>query len=268
MLRSAFPVPAAWRRASRESTPPAEPRVQHDRTLSQVVRGLTWIGSAFLVASAAVVVWAVFRTVGVDDLLVALTVAGLGLGLPAIAAFVIAWILHSLGQRDAEVDEDAEAGEIASPARAPLANVAWGYAAAVLACIAAWGLRVALDPLLGLQVTYAPLLLSVAFAAWYGGLGPAVLATLLGAGISWFGYLSPRDRYGALSIDDAVQLGSTAGRRFASAASLRRCARRASARTRSLATCLRARRGSKGPVRSSRASATASRSRCSRSPMP
>src|SRR6185437_6928340 len=65
---------------------------------------------------------------------------------------------------------------------------------AVLACIAAWGLRALLDPLLGAQITYAPLLLSVAFAAWYGGLGPAVFATLLGAAISWYGYLSPRER--------------------------------------------------------------------------
>ena len=212
MLRSAFSVPAAWRRASREPMPPqGDARVQRDRTLSQIVRGLTWVGSAFLVASAAVVVWAVFRTVGVDDLLVALTVAGLGLGLPAIAAFVVAWILHSLGQRDVEAGDDEEAGETESPAPAPLANLAWGYAAAVLACIAAWGLRVALDPLLGAQITYAPLLLSVAFAAWYGGLGPAVLATLLGAGIAWFGYLSPRDRFGALSIDDAVQLGLYCG---------------------------------------------------------
>ena len=53
--------------------------------------------ATFLVAaSAAVIVWAVFRTTGVDDLVVALTVAGLGLGLPAIVAFVVAWILNSL----------------------------------------------------------------------------------------------------------------------------------------------------------------------------
>ena len=78
-------------------------RLEHDRTLSQIAHGLTWIGGAFLVASGAVIVWAVFRTVGVDDLLVALTVAGLGLGLPAIVAFVVAWILNSLGHPDAEL---------------------------------------------------------------------------------------------------------------------------------------------------------------------
>ena len=182
--------------------------MEHDRTLSQIARGLTWIGGAFLVASAAVIVWAVFRTVGVDDLLVALTVAGLGLGLPAIVAFVVAWILNSLGHSDVDAEEDESAVEAVPAApRSQIATLAWGYAVAVLACIAAWGLRVALDPLLGQQVTYAPLLLSVAFAAWYGGLGPALLATLLGAAISWYAYLSPRDRFEVLDVDDAVQLG-------------------------------------------------------------
>jgi hypothetical protein len=180
--------------------------LEHDRTLSQIAHGLTWIGGAFLIASGAVIVWAIFRTVGVDDLLVALTVAGLGLGMPAIVAFVVAWILNSLGHADAESDDEAPAIEV-SPQRPNLTTVAWAYAVAVLACIAAWGLRVMLDPLLGQQVTYAPLLLSVAFAAWYGGLGPAALATLLGAAISWYAYLSPRDRFGALDVDDAVQLG-------------------------------------------------------------
>jgi PAS domain S-box-containing protein len=182
--------------------------LEHDRTLSQIAHGLTWIGGGFLVASGAVIVWAVFRTVGVDDLLVALTVAGLGLGLPAIVAFVVAWILNSLGHGDLEADEAVAESETPAPLMRPaLTSVAWAYAVAVLACIAAWGLRVALDPLLGQQVTYAPLLLSVAFAAWYGGLGPAAFATLLGAGISWYAYLSPSDRFGALDIDDAVQLG-------------------------------------------------------------
>ena len=181
--------------------------MEHDRTLSQIAQGLTWIGGGFLVASAAVIVWAVFRTVGVDDLLVALTVAGLGLGLPAIVAFVVAWILNSLDQSGADADDLEPAGEATMQLAPAMPGVAWGYAIAALACIAAWGVRILLDPLLGQQITYAPLLLSVAFAAWYGGIGPAAFATLLGAGISWYGYLSPRDRFGALGIDDAVQLG-------------------------------------------------------------
>ncbi|MGE5171920.1 MAG: PAS domain S-box protein [Rudaea sp.] len=211
MHRPAFSLPNAWRRPKAADPPASQDRKgpERDRTLFQIARGLTWIGGGFLVASAAVIVWAVFRTVGVDDLLVALTVAGLGLGLPAIVAFVVAWILNSLSHPDAEPEDDTAQSEVPLPAgqRSALTSAVWGYAVAVLACTAAWGLRILLDPVLGQQVSYAPLLLSVAFAAWYGGLGPAVFATLLGAGIAWFGYLSPRDRFGALDIDDAVQLG-------------------------------------------------------------
>ncbi len=186
-------------------TPTAEAPLQHDRTLSQVARGLTWIGGAFLIASAAVIVWAVFRTVGVDDLIVALTVAGLGLGLPAIVAFVVAWVLNSLGHDAESVDADEEPAQPAT--RAQLTDAALAYAIAVLACIAAWALRAMLDPLLGQQMSYSPMLMAVAFAAWYGGLGPALLATLLGGAIAWFAYLSPTNRFGSLSIEDSVQLG-------------------------------------------------------------
>src|SRR6185436_8461379 len=184
-----------------------ETGLEHDRTLAQIARGLTWIGAAFVAASAAVIVWAVFRTTGVDDLVVALTVAGLGLGLPAIVAFVVAWILNSLGHEDAEAaDQEAEPDATAT-ARMNLASVALGYGVAVFASVVAWALRAALDPLLGNQVAYAPLLLSVAFTAWFGGLGPAVLATILGGLVSWYAYLNPNEHFGALSIQDSVQLG-------------------------------------------------------------
>jgi hypothetical protein len=130
MHRPAFPLPNAWRRPKAED-PPARREgkgPEHDRTLFQIARGLTWIGGGFLVASAAVIVWAVFRTVGVDDLLVALTVAGLGLGLPAIVAFVVAWILNSLGHPDAESDLDVTQSEAQAPAvqRSVLTNAVWG----------------------------------------------------------------------------------------------------------------------------------------------
>src|SRR5690349_13238624 len=121
MLRPAFPLPSAWRRPRNEENARErdESRVEHDRALSQIARGLTWIGGTFLVASAGVIVWAVFRTVGVDDLLVALTVAGLGLGLPAIVAFVVAWILNSLGHADSDADDDLPASEAAVAQRPP-----------------------------------------------------------------------------------------------------------------------------------------------------
>ena len=67
-----------------------------------------------------------FRTVGVDDLLVALTVAGLGLGLPAVVAFVVAWILNSLGSSDVDAEEDELAAEPEPRPKPMVAGAAWG----------------------------------------------------------------------------------------------------------------------------------------------
>ena len=184
-----------------------EAGLEQGKTLSQIARGLTWIGAVFVVASAAVIVWAVFRTVGVDDLIVALTVAGLGLGLPAVVAFVVAWILNSLGHDDAEAGERDVDAVAEAPAHIDVAGGALRYGVAVFASIAAWALRMVLDPLLGQQVAYSPLLLAVAFSAWFGGLGPAVVATILGGGIAWYAYLNPAEHFGPLSIPDSVQLG-------------------------------------------------------------
>ena len=187
-------------------SPSAEAGLEQDRTLAQIARGLTWVGGAFLVASAAVIVWAVFRTVGVDELVVALAVAGLGLGLPAIVAFVVAWVLNSLGH-DAEAAEQDSIDTPQGGGRTEYLELARIYGVAIVACVVAWALRALLDPLLGDQVAYAPMLMSVAFAAWYGGLGPAVFATFLGGAIAWYAYLTPMDRFGALEIEDFVQLG-------------------------------------------------------------
>jgi PAS domain S-box-containing protein len=184
-----------------------EARLEQGKALSQIARGLTWIGAAFLVASAGVIVWAVFRTVGVDDLIVALTVAGLGLGLPAVVAFVVAWVLNSIGHDDPEAGEHDVDAAVAAPVRVDVARVALRYGVAVFAALAACALRAALDPLLGQQVAYSPLLLAVAFAAWFGGLGPALVATVLGGAIAWYAYLNPAHHFGPLSIPDSVQLG-------------------------------------------------------------
>ncbi|HEX5008809.1 MAG TPA: DUF4118 domain-containing protein, partial [Planctomycetota bacterium] len=64
---------------------------------------------------------------------------------------------------------------------------------ALAAVLAGWGARVALTPLIGPTalpfITFFP---AVAWAAWYGGLLPAVLTTVGGALVAnWF-FLEPR----------------------------------------------------------------------------
>ena len=78
---------------------------------------------------------------------------------------------------------------------------AYGGAAAVT--LAAVFLRWFLDPWLGDGVPYITLYGAVAIAVWFGGVGPAVLAMLLGYGIVKVRYIEPR---GMLAIDGATGL--------------------------------------------------------------
>jgi PAS domain S-box-containing protein len=80
------------------------------------------------------------------------------------------------------------------------------YALAILAAIAAVYLRVLLTPLLGSSNPYHTIWLAVIFSAWYCGLGPSIVTTLLSALGVWYWLLPPprswffRDRVDAYSL--------------------------------------------------------------------
>ncbi len=67
------------------------------------------------------------------------------------------------------------------PASYGLGPAVWRYTVAVLAVAAASLLRLSLDPILADNSPYLIFLPAVAAAAWYGGLGPGLVATGLGA---------------------------------------------------------------------------------------
>src|SRR6185503_7807921 len=73
------------------------------------------------------------------------------------------------------------------------------YAVAVAAVVAAVGLRLLLQPLLGASVPYLQFLPATLLAAWYGGFGPGALATALAAVIAMELYLPPA----GLAVGDA-----------------------------------------------------------------
>ncbi len=56
------------------------------------------------------------------------------------------------------------------------------YAAALVAVVAATFARMWLDRALHGDLPFATYFAALAFAAWYGGLGPALVALALGAG--------------------------------------------------------------------------------------
>lgn len=81
------------------------------------------------------------------------------------------------------------------PSRKPRSRFAapWvAYLVAVLAVVVATGVRRMLDPVLGDTLKFVALFPAVAFAAWYGGLGPGIVAMLAGAGLADFFLFEPR----------------------------------------------------------------------------
>ena len=105
---------------------------------------------------------------------------------------------------------------------------AFRYALAMLAAVAALFLRDLLTPLLGNHNTYHTVWLAVVFSAWYCGLGPSIVTTLLGTLGVWYWFLPPphswiiqdrTDAYGLLGFlvfsGAIIALGESNRRGFA-----------------------------------------------------
>lgn len=105
---------------------------------------------------------------------------------------------------------------------------AFRYALAVLGAFTALLFRGLLTPLLGNQNLYETVWLAVVFSAWYCGLGPSILTTLLGALGVWYFFLPPyrswviqdrADVYGMLGFlvfsSAIIALGASNRRGFA-----------------------------------------------------
>ncbi|HEX4927713.1 MAG TPA: ATP-binding protein [Burkholderiales bacterium] len=90
-------------------------------------------------------------------------------------------------------------------AKAPWLPAAYGGAAAVT--LGAVLLRWFLDPWLGEAVPYITLYGAVSIAVWFGGVGPAVLATVLGYAIANVRYIAPEGALEIAAPADAIALG-------------------------------------------------------------
>jgi PAS domain S-box-containing protein len=77
-------------------------------------------------------------------------------------------------------------------AEAPLPNPFRGYAAGAVLVAACVAIRLLLDPVLGVRFPFATVFFAVLAAAWYGGFGPALFATFVGAVASVWFLLPPR----------------------------------------------------------------------------
>jgi PAS domain S-box-containing protein len=77
------------------------------------------------------------------------------------------------------------------------------YASAVAAVLIAIVARLLLDPWVGDRLPFAFQYLALAFAAWYGGFGPSIVALLVGALATRYFILMPR---GALTLENDQQI--------------------------------------------------------------
>jgi PAS domain S-box-containing protein len=82
-----------------------------------------------------------------------------------------------------------------------------GYGVAVIACVAVLLIRMALSGTLGgRQAALLPFVLAVIAAAWWGGLGPGILATVLSALVAIFFLVPPAESFWIVSVADGVSV--------------------------------------------------------------
>jgi len=86
-----------------------------------------------------------------------------------------------------------------------LGNSVRRYALAAAAVVAAFLLSSALHPLVGDRLGYVLLFPAVAFSAWYCGMGPSLVATVLALLGATYGYLPPIQPFRLLTIADLVR---------------------------------------------------------------
>jgi K+-sensing histidine kinase KdpD len=87
------------------------------------------------------------------------------------------------------------------------ANIIWRHSLAVLAVAAAAGLRLAFHSVLGQQVPYWSFSVAVMVAAWVGGRGPSLAATVLSALTAVWLFVAPTHSFAIADPASAWGLG-------------------------------------------------------------
>ena len=82
-----------------------------------------------------------------------------------------------------------------------MTGTAFRYLLAILAAIAALFLRNLLTPLLGISNPYLTVWLAVVLSAWYCGLGPSIVTSVLGALGVWYWFTPPFHSFAMQGIE-------------------------------------------------------------------
>ena len=81
------------------------------------------------------------------------------------------------------------------------------YGTAVLLVLASLLFRLALQPWLGLKVPYLQFFPAIMLAAWFGGFGPGVAATILSSAAGVFFFVAPAGSVAVPETSDLISLG-------------------------------------------------------------
>jgi len=81
------------------------------------------------------------------------------------------------------------------------------YAVAIVAILAAFAVRYGLHGTLEHRIPFAFFTLSTLIAAWYGGLGPGLLAAVGGLALTDFFFLPPHSAEGGLGETERTSIG-------------------------------------------------------------
>jgi PAS domain S-box-containing protein len=168
-----------------------DPRTPDPGAVATLGRRLRRFAALLLLGALAAFVWAVGFSRGVDGLLEGLVIAVAGFLVPAVALLWIGWVLA-----DASHEPDVEALDDAAPAkRSRRAAALQDYALAIAAVALATMIRTWLTPYMNETKLSPTFLLAVTVSAWVGGMGPAILATVLSVPVLLYVFLIP---HGAL----------------------------------------------------------------------
>lgn len=169
----------------------------HDPSGVEVLgRRLKHFGALLLAGAMVAFIYAVGFTTGVDGLLEGLVIAFAGLLVPAVVLLWIGWVLTSSSY---EEDYTLPVVPATGGKRAGWISHAQAYLIAIAAVALAIVIRSWLTPYMGSTMLSPTFLLAVTVSAWVGGMGPAILATVLSVPVLWFVFLggpSPTDLAG------------------------------------------------------------------------
>lgn len=171
----------------------------------RIVTGLLWTGGLLLGLGTVITLYGVIWTSTEWDLVNAVKLAALAFGLPALGCFGVAFWMDR--EADRFESHTTRAGSEVRLSGNAFVEPLRHYAIAVVAVVAAWLLRVWLDPYVPGYVPFSTFYLAVIVTGWLAGFGPSAVATMLSAVIARLNYMEPTGSLEIQTVLQAVSIG-------------------------------------------------------------